>query len=147
MSEDEKIKEAASALAAASMWSVEQAETAIRSVLNAYSPGPILTIDPKRQFGRVCIEGTRVPAEVVGEAVAGGDSVDDVARDYDVTREQVLLACWWYAVYVEGHGKFTKAVRAAWLGGDYEASWATRALRVLGGHDPGPLEDPPEVKR
>lgn len=108
---------------------------------------PVLTIDPRRQFGRVCIEGTRVPAESVAACVAGGDSVDETADNYNVTRDQVLLACWWYAWNVEGRGKFAKAIRAAWNGEDYETSWTTRAIRVLGGHEPGPLEDPPEVKR
>lgn len=108
---------------------------------------PVLTIDPKRQFGRVCIEGTRVPAEVVAQCVAAGDSVDETADDYGITRDQVLLACWWYATSGAGRSKFDRAIRAAWIGEDLEASWTTRAAMVLGGHASGPLEDPPEVKR
>lgn len=58
---------------------------------------PVLSIDPRRQFGKVCIIGTRVPADSVAGCVAAGDSVDEVAEDYGVSRDQVLTACWWWA--------------------------------------------------
>lgn len=109
--------------------------------------GPILTIDPRRQFGRVCIGGTRVPADVVAQCVAAGDSVDATADNYGVTRDQVLLACWWYAEEVSARSKLGKSIKDAWIGDHGDDSWANRALWVLGGHGSGPLEDPPEVKR
>ena len=56
---------------------------------------PFLTIDPGMQFGRVCLNHTRTPADVVAECVFAGDPVDYIADAYGLTREDVLLACWW----------------------------------------------------
>ena len=56
---------------------------------------PHLVIDPKVQFGRVCVPGTRIPAESLAEFVMAGDSVEHAAWAYDVTREDVLVSCWW----------------------------------------------------
>lgn len=109
---------------------------------------PHLTIDPAVQFGRPCIPETRVTAEAVAGCVAAGDSVDDVAHDYGVSRESVILACWWYANEPKGRGKWDRAVLAAWGADHVEWSWADRTIRSLGNHPgAGPLTDPPEVVR
>ena len=55
---------------------------------------PTLTVDLGMQFGRACITNTRTPADCLAECVFAGDSVDHVADSYGVTREDVLLSCW-----------------------------------------------------
>lgn len=102
---------------------------------------PVLTIDPRRQFGRVCVGGSRIPAETLGEMVAAGDSVDELAEAYEVTRDEVLLACLWYQWDCETmRAKRQQRTAKAWR------EWALVASRVLGGWEPGPLTDPPDLK-
>lgn len=103
---------------------------------------PVLTIDPRRQFGDVCIDSGRVPASVVARCVVAGDSVDSVAEGYAITREQVLVACWWYGdicSHARRPLKIERKVAVAW------GCWLDEALHVLGGHKDGPLADPPEI--
>ncbi len=91
---------------------------------------PIITCDPRRQFGRPCVEGTRIPADAVAGCVFGGDSVDEVADDYGIARIQVLWCCAWWVQ--EGHLKpYRGERRKLW------AAWTEHAFRVLGGWDKG----------
>lgn len=53
-----------------------------------------LWIDPGRQFGHVCVYGTRVAATTVAESVWLGE---DPVADYRITHRQALVACWWVA--------------------------------------------------
>ena len=53
---------------------------------------PHITIDPKVQFGKPVIAGTRVPVEVIVGHVAAGDQIDKVAKEYRITHEDVLAA-------------------------------------------------------
>jgi uncharacterized protein (DUF433 family) len=53
---------------------------------------PHIMVDSAIRFGRPVIEGTRVPVDVVVGQVAAGRSVEQIADDYDLTREQVLAA-------------------------------------------------------
>lgn len=105
-----------------------------------YPDGPVLTIDPRRQFGDVCIYGSRIPASAVAGCVAAGDSIESVMDGYGIGRDDLLLACWWYrwdcAVI---RRKWERAVSDAW------SDWAEDALLILGGHRCGPLHDPPDV--
>jgi uncharacterized protein (DUF433 family) len=48
-----------------------------------------IEIDPQRCHGKPVVRGTRTPASVVLGALAAGDSVDAIARDYDITPEDV----------------------------------------------------------
>ena len=61
-----------------------------------------MTIDPGIQGGAPVIRGTRVPVSVLLDAVAAGDSVDDVALAYRVTAEQVRAALAYAAELVRG---------------------------------------------
>lgn len=92
---------------------------------------PVLTVDLRRQFGAVCIGWSRVPADAVAGCVYAGDTVDVVAEDCGVTREQVLVACWWFSMH--GGGR-------RWVG------WRNDAAKVLGGWKEGPCPDPPGRK-
>jgi uncharacterized protein (DUF433 family) len=51
-----------------------------------------IVINPRVVHGKPVIRGTRVMVSVVVGAVAGGDSVEQVADDYRITREDVLAA-------------------------------------------------------
>jgi uncharacterized protein (DUF433 family) len=52
-----------------------------------------ITIDPEICHGKPCIRGMRYPVEAMLEYLAGGDSIDDVLREFpDLVRED-LLAC------------------------------------------------------
>lgn len=51
-----------------------------------------ISIDPAIRFGKPIITGTRVPVEVLVAKVATGMSIDDVAREYDLQREDVMAA-------------------------------------------------------
>jgi uncharacterized protein (DUF433 family) len=52
-----------------------------------------ITIDPEICHGKPCIRGMRYPVESMLEYLAGGDTIDDVLREFpDLVRED-LLAC------------------------------------------------------
>lgn len=107
---------------------------------------PHLIIDPGIQFGRPCVPGTRVPAAALAGLVAAGENVDQTADDYDVTRQDVLLACWWAADVAlllpkSRRDQFRQRLVDAWR------DWHHQASGVFGGWEPGPLTDPPKVQR
>lgn len=51
-----------------------------------------IVVDEGVRFGRPVIKGTRVPVDVLVGKVAGGMAIDEVAAEYEVTREDVLAA-------------------------------------------------------
>ena len=53
---------------------------------------PRIVVDEKVRFGRPVIKGTRVPVETVVSKLAGGMTVEEVAEEYDLTRDDVLAA-------------------------------------------------------
>ncbi len=63
---------------------------------------PRIVVDEKVRSGKPVIEGTRVPVEVVLGKLAGGMSVDEVAREYELTREDVFAALAYAAKAVAG---------------------------------------------
>lgn len=48
-----------------------------------------ITIDPKICHGKPIIRGTRAPVTVVLGALAGGDSIEQIAQDYDITPDDI----------------------------------------------------------
>jgi uncharacterized protein (DUF433 family) len=48
-----------------------------------------IEINPDRCHGKPVVRGTRTPVAVVLSALAGGDSVESVAADYDITPDDV----------------------------------------------------------
>lgn len=85
-----------------------------------------LTIDPGRQFGRVCVNGTRIPATIIAENVRAGDDMGSLVSDYGISRTDVLLCCWWWVD--EGHlGQRRGNRKVKWH------LWADRAHSALGG--------------
>lgn len=53
---------------------------------------PRIVVDERVRFGRPVIQGTRVPVELVVGKLASGMTVDDVADEYGLTREDVFAA-------------------------------------------------------
>jgi uncharacterized protein (DUF433 family) len=63
---------------------------------------PGITMDPAIRFGKPCITGTRIDFATVMGRFAAGDTIDDIQKDYQLTREQVMAALA-YATHVTEH--------------------------------------------
>ena len=53
---------------------------------------PRIAVDDDVRFGKPVIAGTRIPIDVVLGHLAAGDTVEVVAEEYRITREDVLAA-------------------------------------------------------
>jgi uncharacterized protein (DUF433 family) len=51
-----------------------------------------IVIDPKVRHGKPVIKDTRVSVDVILGSLAGGMSVEEVAEEYGITRDDVLAA-------------------------------------------------------
>ncbi len=52
-----------------------------------------LQADPKILGGQMCIKGTRIPVTLILDALAAGDTIDDLLRGYPtLTRDDVQAA-------------------------------------------------------
>lgn len=60
---------------------------------------PGIEVDPAVRFGKPVIKGTRVPVDLVLAKLAGGMTAEEVAREYEITMENIL-ACLSYAAEV-----------------------------------------------
>jgi uncharacterized protein (DUF433 family) len=63
---------------------------------------PGISMDPKIRFGKPCIAGTRIDVATVLGALASGASSEDLATQYQLTREQISTALR-YAAHVAEH--------------------------------------------
>ena len=64
-------------------------------IVSAWLPFESIIIDPKIQIGQSCISGTRIPSSSIWGKLRAGDSVEVVARLYDLTEEQIRHAYEW----------------------------------------------------
>lgn len=71
---------------------------------------PGVSVDPGIRFGKPCLAGTRMDVATVVAALGDGSTIESVANDYQLTREQVLAALR-YAAHVAAHQP--PAVKAA----------------------------------
>lgn len=53
---------------------------------------PRIVVDPNIRFGKPVIQGTRVPVELVIAKLSGGMTAEEVAKEYEITREDILAA-------------------------------------------------------
>jgi len=53
---------------------------------------PGIVVDREVRFGKPVIKGTRVPVDLVIAKLAGGMTVEEVMKEYDLKREDVLNA-------------------------------------------------------
>ena len=51
-----------------------------------------ITIDKDVRFGKPVIEGTRVPVDIIVGKIAGGMTTEEVMKEYDLTKQQVMAA-------------------------------------------------------
>jgi len=75
-----------------------------------YQIAPRITADESVCFGKPVIEGTRVPVDLVLGQLAGGLTVEDVAKEYDLTKEDVFAALS-YASQALGEERFQSVRR------------------------------------
>ena len=53
---------------------------------------PGIWVDAGTRFGKPCLAGTRIDVATVIGALAGGETFEDLERDYRITHEQVLTS-------------------------------------------------------
>lgn len=53
---------------------------------------PGITIDPKIQFGKPVIAGTRIPVAIIIGHIAAGDTLNQVALEYNLKKIDILTA-------------------------------------------------------
>lgn len=53
---------------------------------------PRIVVDPTVRFGKPVIQGTRVPVDLVIAKLAGGMTGEEVAKEYEITLEDVQAA-------------------------------------------------------
>lgn len=63
---------------------------------------PRIVIDPRIRGGKPVIKGTRVPVDLVLGQLGGGMTVEEVMREYGLSREDVLAALSYAADLVAG---------------------------------------------
>ena len=63
---------------------------------------PGISMDSRIRFGKPCLAGTRIDVATVLGGLAGGASVEDLALEYQLSREQIFAALR-YAAHVAAH--------------------------------------------
>lgn len=61
-----------------------------------------MVIDPAIRHGKPIIKGTRVPVEIILGSLAGGMEIDEITKEYDLEREDLLAALAYAARMVAG---------------------------------------------
>jgi len=61
-----------------------------------------IVIDPKVRHGKPIIRGTRVPVDLILGSLAAGLSPAEIAREYDIEKEDVLASLGYAAKIVAG---------------------------------------------
>ena len=61
-----------------------------------------IAIDPAVRHGKPIIKGTRVPLEIILGSLAGGMEIDEIVREYDLQKEDVLAALAYAARVIAG---------------------------------------------
>lgn len=62
---------------------------------------PKITIDPRIRGGKPVIRGTRVPVDLIVGKIAGGMAIEEVMREYELTKEDVRAALKYAAHVIE----------------------------------------------
>ena len=66
-----------------------------RSFRGDASPPKSIVVNPRIAYGRPVLAGTRIPTAVIAERVATGETLDEVAEDYDRSAAEILEAIRW----------------------------------------------------
>lgn len=51
-----------------------------------------IIIDPEIRHGKPVIKGTRVPVDIILGSLAGGMEIQDIAKEYGITKQDVQAA-------------------------------------------------------
>ena len=99
--------------------------------------GNAVWIDPGRMSGAACVGGTRCSVDAIADSV-WIEGVADVMHGWDLTRGQVLNACWYAACYPLGPSKPNGGRwRKRW------GAWAEQTHGLLWNHKYDEAPDPP----
>jgi uncharacterized protein (DUF433 family) len=96
--------------------------------------GPAVAVraDPARRFGAPAIKG--ISCEAIALQMLAGDDIATIAEDYDLTRADILVACWYLGLY--GSRRWRRSWRQ-WAEQAGQAMWDTRTV------DYDQIPDPP----
>jgi uncharacterized protein (DUF433 family) len=61
-----------------------------------------IAIDPAVRHGKPIIKGTRVPLEIILGSLAGGMEIEEIVKEYDLQKEDVLAALAYAAQVIAG---------------------------------------------
>jgi uncharacterized protein (DUF433 family) len=61
-----------------------------------------IVIDPAVRHGKPIIEGTRVPLEIILGSLAGGMEIEEIVKEYELQKEDVLAALAYAARVIAG---------------------------------------------
>ncbi len=61
-----------------------------------------ITVDEKVRFGKPVVKGTRVSVDLVLDKLAGGMEMEEIIKEYQISKEDIL-AVLHYAAQVLGH--------------------------------------------
>ena len=68
-----------------------------------------IAIHPAIRHGKPIIRGTRVPLEIILGSLAGGMEIDEIVREYDLQKEDVLAALEYATLLIAGEEIFAYA--------------------------------------
>lgn len=99
-------------------------------------------VDPSMRFGRPHVKG--IPVDAIVGMLSAGESVATVADNYDLTRADVLVACWYVGAFglPESPRRWRTALRE-WATGAGQAMWNTKTCDYEAIPDP-PIGDDKE---
>jgi uncharacterized protein (DUF433 family) len=61
-----------------------------------------IVIDPTVRHGKPIIKGTRAPLEIIIGSLAGGMEIEEIVKEYDLQKEDVLAALAYAALIIAG---------------------------------------------
>jgi uncharacterized protein (DUF433 family) len=61
-----------------------------------------IVIDPAVRHGKPIIKGTRVPLQIILGSLAGGMEIEEIVKEYDLQKEDVLAALAYAARIIAG---------------------------------------------
>lgn len=62
---------------------------------------PNIVVNPKIRFGKPIIKGTRVPVDLIVGKIAGGMTIDEVAEEYELKKQDIFAALHYAAQIIQ----------------------------------------------
>lgn len=72
-----------------------------------------VVIDPEIQHGKPVIKGTRVPITRIVGGLAGGMTVEEIVREYEVSKDDVFAALEYAVELIDSDRYFPLTAKAA----------------------------------